>query len=266
MAKQPKRTAEQVKEEILQKRAMREHLVGEMGYTFPNSNIDPTMPEEGNATTASVRENFAYSKYEIESLQAAVNNIYNDIRALEDEYVNITGDILFGHISLDPSVTEEFGERDYVTKSYVDNLGTGGGDGSAFPDAPNDGKLYGRQSESWAEVVIPEGGTGAGLVISDTEPTDKVEGMQWLDTTTSQVFIWDGDKWLEFPAGSSGGGIEEAPEDGKTYARKDAAWTEITSTGSTVDVEWSDIQNKPTEIDALDGTVGSYSMVSGGTY
>jgi hypothetical protein len=28
-------------------------------------------------------------------------------------------------------------------------------DGGGFVDAPNDGKLYGRQSENWAEVVIP---------------------------------------------------------------------------------------------------------------
>ena len=48
--------------------------------------------------------------------------------------------------------------------------------------------------------------TGAGMVISETEPVDKVDGMQWLDATTSEVFIWDEDKWLQFPAGSEGGG------------------------------------------------------------
>ena len=62
-------------------------------------------------------------------------------------------------------------------------------------EAPNDGQLYGRQSETWA--VIPDGGTGAGMVISDTPPTDKVTGMQWLDSN-GDVFIWDEDKWIEF--------------------------------------------------------------------
>ena len=33
-----------------------------------------------------------------------------------------------------------------------DSITSGGG----FVDAPNDGKLYGRQSENWAEVVIPD--------------------------------------------------------------------------------------------------------------
>ena len=42
--------------------------------------------------------------------------------------------------------------------------------------------------------------------VTETEPVDKVDGMQWLDATTSEVFIWDEDKWLQFPAGSEGGG------------------------------------------------------------
>jgi hypothetical protein len=37
------------------------------------------------------------------------------------------------------------------------------------------------------------------MVISKTEPADKVNGMQWMDANTGIVFIWDVDKWLEFP-------------------------------------------------------------------
>lgn len=36
-------------------------------------------------------------------------------------------------------------------------------------------------------------------------------------------------------SGGTGGGIEEAPEDGKTYGRKDADWTEVT--GGEVDTD-----------------------------
>jgi hypothetical protein len=50
------------------------------------------------------------------------------------------------------------------------------------------------------------GGTGAGMVISATEPTDKITGMQWMDSTTAIVWVWDDDKWLEFPAGKGGDG------------------------------------------------------------
>jgi hypothetical protein len=38
-------------------------------------------------------------------------------------------------------------------------------------------------------------------------------------------------------SGSSGGGIEEAPEDGKQYARKDAGWSEVEATSGGGDVE-----------------------------
>ena len=49
-----------------------------------------------------------------------------------------------------------------------------------------------------------DGGTGAGMVISATEPVEKVTGMQWMDSTTAIVWVWDDDKWLEFPAGKGG--------------------------------------------------------------
>lgn len=48
------------------------------------------------------------------------------------------------------------------------------------------------------------GDGGAGMVISATEPSDPVDGMQWLESTTAIVWIWDEDKWLEFPAGKGG--------------------------------------------------------------
>jgi hypothetical protein len=48
------------------------------------------------------------------------------------------------------------------------------------------------------------------MVISATEPTDPVTGMQWLDSTTAIVWVWDDDKWLEFPAGKGGGSTDNA--------------------------------------------------------
>jgi hypothetical protein len=52
------------------------------------------------------------------------------------------------------------------------------------------------------------------MVISETEPTDKVEGMQWLNPTTGLVLFWDDEKWLQMPGGADGA-------DGK-----DAVWSE----------------------------------------
>lgn len=92
-----------------------------------------------------------------------------------------------------------------------DSINSGGG----FVDAPNDGKLYGRQSEDWEEVVIPEVPEipdMAGMVISETEPAEdeRATGMQWLDVGGDEpfVWIWDEDKWVEFPAGKASGGSD----------------------------------------------------------
>jgi hypothetical protein len=46
----------------------------------------------------------------------------------------------------------EVGGLEVRLDAIEDSIISGGG----FIDAPNDGKLYGRQSEGWAEVVIPE--------------------------------------------------------------------------------------------------------------
>mgnify|MGYP001236683813 CR=1 FL=1 len=62
------------------------------------------------------------------------------------------------------------------------------------------------------------GGAGAGMVISETEPTDKVEGMQWLNPTNGLVLFWDDEKWLQMPTTGAAG------KDGSDG--KDAVWSE----------------------------------------
>jgi hypothetical protein len=57
--------------------------------------------------------------------------------------------------------------------------------------------------EKWVSTAV-DGGAGAGMVISETEPTDKVEGMQWLNPTTGLVLFWDDEKWLQMPGGANG--------------------------------------------------------------
>ena len=70
----------------------------------------------------------------------------------------------------------------------------------------NDPSLHG-----WVEVDgkwvwdASGGGAGAGMVISETEPTDKVEGMQWLNPTTGLVLFWDDEKWLQMPTTGAAG-------------------------------------------------------------
>ena len=79
--------------------------------------------------------------------------------------------------------------------------------------------------------------TGAGMIIcSEAElppVNERVTGMQWLDSESSNVYVWDDDKWLMFPAtggqGADGapGEVEEAPDDGKQYIRESKDWSEL---------------------------------------
>jgi hypothetical protein len=83
----------------------------------------------------------------------------------------------------------------------------------------------------WVWDAESGGGAGAGMVISETEPTDKVEGMQWLNPTTGLVLFWDDEKWLQMPGGKDGA-------DGADGA--DGLW----------------IDNGDTTISYMDGNVG----------
>lgn len=45
-----------------------------------------------------------------------------------------------------------------------------------------------------------EGSSGSGMIISPDEPQDVPTGTQWLDSTTADIWLWDEDKWLQWPA------------------------------------------------------------------
>jgi hypothetical protein len=86
----------------------------------------------------------------------------------------------------------------------------------------------------WASSGGGSGGSvsGVGMVISETEPTDKVEGMQWLETPAdgdAVVWLWDGAVWLQMPTTGAAG------KDGA-----DGLWTD----------------NGDTTISYMDGNVG----------
>ena len=67
-------------------------------------------------------------------------------------------------------------------------------------------------SVNLSDLFPPSGGSsggsgGGGVTISASEPTDKTEGMMWMDTasTPAVVWIWDGAAWVEFPFVGGGG-------------------------------------------------------------
>ena len=90
--------------------------------------------------------------------------------------------------------------------------------GSGVPDATdlvvgeiaqdeNTGTLYVKKKDGSVEPVGSDS-AGAGMVISADEPADPVTGMQWLDVGGDEPYVWifDEDKWVEFPAGKTSGG------------------------------------------------------------
>src|SRR5690606_7946540 len=49
----------------------------------------------------------------------------------------------------------------------------------------------------------------------------------WVKTIDGVLHYYDGDDWII----GAGGGIPDAPSDGKLYGRKDAAWEEVSGGG-----------------------------------
>lgn len=57
-----------------------------------------------------------------------------------------------------------------------------------------------------------------------TFPANPNVGDIVTDTDTGARWQWDGVKWVAIGGGGGGGGLADAPVDGQTYGRKDAAW------------------------------------------
>lgn len=124
-----------------------------------------------------------------------------------------------------------------------------------LPDAPADGKFYGRQNTGWHQVIgeAPTDGivyarksgnwvpaTGA-MLVSDSAPTPPLaNGTLWFESDTGNTFMWytdsDSSQWIHVSGFSAlvpggGGGIAEAPTDSKIYARYNNSWLEIGASG-----------------------------------
>jgi hypothetical protein len=121
------------------------------------SQIDDTLPVYGNPTTASVRANFATAKQEISALQAATTG---------GPFLPLAGGHLTGPMYLWNDPTDG---RMPATKDYVDaHAGSGGGTG--IPEAPADGKTYGRNSGAWVAALPLAGGTLTGALLLAADP------------------------------------------------------------------------------------------------
>jgi len=88
----------------------------------------------------------------------------------------------------------------------------------------------GNGADAWRDIEYSgaDGNTAGGspVHIGDTAPSDPAEGDLWYDTDSDTLFLFDGTAWFSTESCGSGG-IEEAPEDGTQYARKDATWEPV---------------------------------------
>lgn len=116
--------------------------------------------------------------------------------------------------------------------------------GAGFPEAPTDGRIYGRQGStaSWQSVV-------GGATVGDTPPANPQGGQLWFDSVSTQLFVWYADpssnQWVI--ANNQTGFVTDAPSDGNTYARRNGAWVQsvLSVNGRTgaVTIQTSDITN-----------------------
>ena len=123
------------------------------------------------------------------------------------------------------------------------------GGGGGFIDAPNDGKLYGRASEAWAEVVIPDGGASSWNDLTDkpTEFPPAAHNQGWETIT---------DKPADFPPSAHNHtiaqvtGLQTALDDAE-YDDSQVTGDLATETQARIDGD-SDLQG---QIDAIDSKV-----------
>jgi hypothetical protein len=153
------------------------------------------------------QQNKARIDQEIQDRIDADQELWDHVNDVEDQLENLDVSIL------DAKIDQEIADRiagDEALDAKIDAVE------SSLTDAitSGDSALQGQIDAIVAE--LGEGGTGAGMVISPTEPPveDRVEGMQWLDSTTANVWIWDGEKWLEFPVKGVKGDPGERGADG----------------------------------------------------
>jgi hypothetical protein len=104
------------------------------------------------------------------------------------------------------------------------------GNSAWVPEAPRDGVLYGRNGRDGLWLPIE----AAGIWIGPNPPPNATPGtLWWRNDPDGELFILYEDptstQWVPAARGQGGGGIEEAPLDGRPYSRQSGTWTRSTA-------------------------------------
>lgn len=95
-----------------------------------------------------------------------------------------------------------------------------------FQEAPEDGSIYGRQNGAWA--IVDTGGATPVTAVNGNLPDGTGNVTLAIPDATSDL---TNDSGFITAADVPAAPVQEAPVDGKQYARKDAAWSEVVSSG-----------------------------------
>lgn len=88
----------------------------------------------------------------------------------------------------------------------------------ALPASPSNGMLVATTGSADIQARID----GAWVVVATAK-----KGWLGFDKARDSKVEFDGTEWVLLSTGGGGGGIPEAPSDGKVYIRKDAQWFEL---------------------------------------
>lgn len=100
----------------------------------------------------------------------------------------------------------------------------------ALPASPTNGMLVATTGSADIQARID----GAWVVVATAK-----KGWLGFDKARDSKVEFDGTEWVLLSTGGGGGGIPEAPSDGKLYGRKDEYWSEVPTTQSVIPVTTS---------------------------
>lgn len=158
-----------------------------------------------------------------------------------ERQVELTGEqTITGDKTIDVSKLHVLGgsHGDVLVTDGLGGLEWIAGGGGVFPEAPTDGRIYGRDglTESWVPVLPLSGGDITGNLNvngtlsynGDNVVTDApYDGLLYTRSNGTWVILpWT---WPEGPGGGGGGGFPEAPPTGLIYGRngQSASWVPV---------------------------------------
>lgn len=170
------------------------------------------------------------------NVQADFNAISGAALILNKPEVVYKGPLVYNPVTEQYEYNTAQGENGYMTPEYAVHLEelwteydagsfTGGGSSGGIEEAPTDGDDYVRNNGLWKAVEMASVTTEINPVTEIPE-TVYTDGYMQGEDKENLDELWAGYSNGDF-TGGGGGGITDAPSDGKMYVRQDGDWVEV---------------------------------------